>query len=237
MQLNTTMSAQDQAVVQQAVNTQNAKNAAANGVQTASNNKELDAMIKRCFNYNIIAVTAKMTNILGVWLADHGYKQLRIAETEKYAHVTFFFDATMNFDGVERPELKNCTRVLINSPKVATYDLQPEMSAYKVLDSLMVELNKNYLDVVTRYSAIAHLMGLSSPNVIMGVRSLINWIQCMNKEMSIETKISDFKNIETMDYFNEIDSMVEGAMEDTCTKTNPRTPTKEDLKMLFTKIW
>ncbi len=101
----------------------------------------------------------KMTNILGVWLAEHGYKQLRIAETEKYAHVTFFFDATMNFDGVERPELNNCTRVLINSPKVATYDLQPEMSAYKVLDALMVELNKHYLDVVILNFANCDMVG------------------------------------------------------------------------------
>jgi len=101
----------------------------------------------------------KMTNILGVWLADNGYKQLRIAETEKYAHVTFFFDATMNFDGVERPELKNCTRVLVNSPKVATYDMQPEMSAYTVLDKLMVELNKDYLDVVILNFANCDMVG------------------------------------------------------------------------------
>jgi len=101
----------------------------------------------------------KLTNILGVWLADHGYKQLRIAETEKYAHVTFFFDGTMNFDGVERKELDNCTRVLINSPKVATYDLQPEMSAYKVLDALMTELNKNYLDVVILNFANCDMVG------------------------------------------------------------------------------
>jgi len=101
----------------------------------------------------------KLTNIFGVWLADHNYKQLRIAETEKYAHVTFFFDGTMNFDGVERPELKNCTRVLINSPKVATYDLQPEMSAYKVLDALLKELDKHYLDVVILNFANCDMVG------------------------------------------------------------------------------
>ena len=101
----------------------------------------------------------KMDNILGVYLADKGYTQLRIAETEKYAHVTFFFDATMNFDGVERPELKGATRVLINSPKVATYDLQPEMSAYKVLDALMTELNKDYLDVVIINFANCDMVG------------------------------------------------------------------------------
>lgn len=101
----------------------------------------------------------KLTNILGIYLADKGYKQLRIAETEKYAHVTFFFDGTMNFDGVERPELKNCTRVLINSPKVATYDLQPEMSAPLVLEALLKELNKKYLDVVILNFANCDMVG------------------------------------------------------------------------------
>ena len=101
----------------------------------------------------------KLDNILGVFLADHGYSQLRIAETEKYAHVTFFFDGTMNFDGVERPELKNCRRVLINSPKVATYDLQPEMSAPLVLDALLKELNKFDLDVVILNFANCDMVG------------------------------------------------------------------------------
>lgn len=101
----------------------------------------------------------KLSNILGTWLADNGYSQLRIAETEKYAHVTFFFDGTMNFDGVERPELKNCRRVLINSPKVATYDLKPEMSAYLVLDALLKELNKKDLDVVILNFANCDMVG------------------------------------------------------------------------------
>ena len=101
----------------------------------------------------------KLTNILGVFLADHGYSQLRIAETGEYAHVTFFFDGTMNFDGVERPELKNCRRVLINSPKVPTYDMQPEMSAYLVLDALMTELNKFDLDVVILNFANCDMVG------------------------------------------------------------------------------
>jgi len=116
----------------------------------------------------------KMTNILGVWLADNGYNQLRIAETEKYAHVTFFFDATMNFDGVERPELKNCTRVLINSPKVATYDMQPEMSANLVLEALMKELNKDYLDVVILNFANCDMVGHTAihPAVVKAVETV-----------------------------------------------------------------
>ena len=101
----------------------------------------------------------KLNNILGQFLADNGYSQLRIAETEKYAHVTFFFDGTMNFDGVERPELKNCRRVLINSPKVPTYDMQPEMSAYLVLEALLKELDKHDLDVVILNFANCDMVG------------------------------------------------------------------------------
>ena len=101
----------------------------------------------------------KTDNVLGEYLANKGYHQLRIAETEKYAHVTFFFDGTKNYDGVERPELKNCRRVLINSPKVATYDLKPEMSAYEVTDALIKELDKKDLDVVIINYANCDMVG------------------------------------------------------------------------------
>ena len=128
----------------------------------------------------------KLDNILGVYLADKGYTQLRIAETEKYAHVTFFFDGTMNFDGVERPELKGCRRVLINSPKVATYDLQPEMSAYLVTDALLKELDKKDLDVVIVNFANCDMVGHTAVNkacvkavetVDECVGKLIKWVE------------------------------------------------------------
>lgn len=76
----------------------------------------------------------KLVNTLGEYLAAKGYKQARVAETEKYAHVTFFFNG-----GVEQPN-ENETRVLVASPKVATYDLQPEMSAYEVADKAVAEI-------------------------------------------------------------------------------------------------
>lgn len=115
-----------------------------------------------------------MKNTLGEFLADHGYTQLRIAETEKYAHVTFFFDGTINYDGVEKPELKGCRRVLINSPKVATYDLQPEMSAYLVLDALLKELNKFDLDVAIVNFANCDMVGHTAiePAVIKAVETI-----------------------------------------------------------------
>ncbi len=100
-----------------------------------------------------------MKNTLGEYLASKGYSQLRIAETEKYAHVTFFFDGTINYDGIEKPELKNARRILVNSPKVATYDLKPEMSAYEVTEKLIKELNKFDLDVVILNFANCDMVG------------------------------------------------------------------------------
>ena len=93
------------------------------------------------------------TDTLGEVLAKEGMHQLRIAETEKYAHVTFFFNG-----GVEEPNL-NEERVLINSPKVATYDLQPEMSAYEVTEALLAELDKDKFDVVILNFANPDMVG------------------------------------------------------------------------------
>ena len=100
-----------------------------------------------------------LNNILGEYLANKGYRQLRIAETEKYAHVTFFFDGTKNYDGVERETLKGCDRILINSPKVATYDLKPEMSAYEVCDKLVEQINSNKYDVIIVNFANCDMVG------------------------------------------------------------------------------
>ena len=76
----------------------------------------------------------KLTNILGEYIEKQGKSQLRIAETEKYAHVTFFFD------GGKEVDYQNEKKILIPSPKVATYDLKPEMSVYEVTDELLNEL-------------------------------------------------------------------------------------------------
>ena len=101
----------------------------------------------------------ELNNILGEYLANNNYKQLRIAETEKYAHVTFFFDGTKNYDGVEREQLKNCDRILINSPKVATYDLKPEMSAYEVCDKLVEAIESDKYDVIIVNFANCDMVG------------------------------------------------------------------------------
>lgn len=94
-----------------------------------------------------------MENTLGFYLSSLGKKQLRIAETEKYAHVTYFFDG-----GVDTT-LNGCTRILIPSPKVATYDLKPEMSAYEITDALLTELDKDIYDVVILNFANGDMVG------------------------------------------------------------------------------
>ncbi len=94
-----------------------------------------------------------INDTLGQVLAQNGKRQLRIAETEKYAHVTFFFNG-----GVEEPN-KNEERILIPSPKVATYDLQPEMSAEEVTHSLLAELDKDKFDVIILNFANPDMVG------------------------------------------------------------------------------
>ena len=84
----------------------------------------------------------EISNTFGEFLAKNGKKQARIAETEKYAHVTFFFNG-----GVEEPN-EGEDRILVKSPKVATYDLKPEMSAYEVCDKLVAAIKSDKYDVI-----------------------------------------------------------------------------------------
>ena len=82
-----------------------------------------------------------------------GKKQLRLAETEKYAHVTFFFNG-----GIEQPN-EGEDRILIPSPKVATYDLKPEMSAYEVTDALVENINSQKYDLIIINYANSDMVG------------------------------------------------------------------------------
>jgi 2,3-bisphosphoglycerate-independent phosphoglycerate mutase len=85
---------------------------------------------------------ASLANTFGEWMAKHDKTQLRISETEKYAHVTFFFNG-----GVEEP-FKGEERILINSPKVATYDLQPEMSSAELTEKLVAAIKGGQYDTI-----------------------------------------------------------------------------------------
>ncbi len=104
-------------------------------------------------NTQVIFNKDNVTNTLGEVLEFHGKTQLRIAETEKYPHVTFFFSG-----GRETP-FKGEQRILKNSPKIATYDLQPEMSAFELKDALVNELKKETLDFVCLNFANGDMVG------------------------------------------------------------------------------
>lgn len=96
---------------------------------------------------------------------------------------------------------------------------------------------KEYLPAVKRYSNIAHILGLSNYNKVMSVRSLVNWIQFMQKEMNIPLTIQEMKTITPDAYFAAVDKMAEAALADACTEKNPRVPTKEDIVKIYTKLW
>ena len=102
---------------------------------------------------NVIFEKDNLDDTLGEVLERHGKKQIRIAETEKYPHVTFFFSG-----GRETP-FKGETRILRNSPKVATYDLKPEMSAYELRNALVPELEKEETDFICLNFANGDMVG------------------------------------------------------------------------------
>ncbi|WP_294407542.1 2,3-bisphosphoglycerate-independent phosphoglycerate mutase [uncultured Ruminococcus sp.] len=104
-------------------------------------------------NVDIAFRPTSLVNTFGEYVAKNGLSQLRIAETEKYAHVTFFFNG-----GVEAP-FENEDRALINSPKVATYDLQPEMSAYLVCDEVLKRIESDKYDVIILNYANCDMVG------------------------------------------------------------------------------
>ena len=104
-------------------------------------------------NVEIAFKPQSLVNTLGEYLSANGLTQLRIAETEKYAHVTFFFNGgrEVMFEGEDR--------ILVNSPKVATYDLQPEMSAFEVCDKVCEAIESGKYDVVILNFANCDMVG------------------------------------------------------------------------------
>ena len=116
-------------------------------VGMASYSEALDAFLRPLFP------PLQIENVLGQVVASAGLRQLRIAETEKYAHVTFFFN------GGEERTFEGEDRVLIPSPKVATYDLQPEMSAPDLTDRLVQEIERDTYDLIVVNYANTDMVG------------------------------------------------------------------------------
>jgi 2,3-bisphosphoglycerate-independent phosphoglycerate mutase len=104
-------------------------------------------------NVNVIFENDDLKNTIGEILEKHGLKQIRIAETEKYPHVSFFFSG-----GREKP-FEGETRIMVPSPKVATYDLKPEMSAYELTDALLPQINNKAADFICLNYANADMVG------------------------------------------------------------------------------
>ena len=144
-----------------------------------------------------------INNTLGEFVASKGLKQLRIAETEKYAHVTFFFNG-----GVEK-ENEGEDRALIASPKVATYDLKPEMSAYEVTEELINRLDQDKYDMVILNYANPDMVGHTGV-MDAAVKAIETVDECLgkvvNKVLELDGTVfitADHGNAETMiDYSN-----------------------------------
>lgn len=139
-----------------------------------------------------------ITETLGEVLEKNGKKQIRIAETEKYPHVTFFFSG-----GREQP-FEGETRILKNSPKVATYDLQPEMSAYELADALVPELEKEEVDFVCLNFANGDMVGHTG-DMNAAIKACEAVDNCAEKVITTALKygyttivIADHGNCETM---------------------------------------
>lgn len=133
-------------------------------------------------------------NTLGEYISKKGLKQLRIAETEKYAHVTFFFNG-----GVEKAN-EGEDRILINSPKVATYDLKPEMSAYEVTENVVKEMNKSKYELIILNFANTDMVGHtgSIPATIKAVETVM---ECL-KNILKAADDNDYELLITADHGN-----------------------------------
>lgn len=115
-----------------------------------------------------------LRNTLGEYLAHQGLKQLRIAETEKYAHLTFFFNG-----GIEKPNPQE-ERILIPSPPVATYDMQPEMSAVEITERVLQEIARDYYDVIMINFANPDMVGHTG-NLEAAVQAVKTVDKCVGK--------------------------------------------------------
>lgn len=123
---------------------------------------------------NVAFKAQTLTNTLGEFVANKGLNQLRIAETEKYAHVTFFFNG-----GVEKPN-ENEDRALIASPKVATYDLKPEMSAYEVTEELIKRIDSDKYDMIILNYANPDMVGHTGV-IPAAVKAIETVDECLGK--------------------------------------------------------
>lgn len=156
---------------------------------------------------------SNVENTLGEYLSNMGMKQLRIAETEKFPHVSFFFS------GGREAEFEGEERILIPSPKVATYDLQPEMSAYGITDALVAELNKKKFDFICLNFANGDMVGHTG--VYEAIEKAVKTVdECMAKV--VDTAVAnDYEVIIIADHGNADNAINPDGSPNTAHSLNP----------------
>ena len=152
-------------------------------------------------------------NTLAEYVASKGLKQLHIAETEKYAHVTFFLNG-----GRETP-FEGEDRILVNSPKVATYDLQPEMSAYEVKDKLVAAIGENKYDFIVVNYANGDMVGHTG--IYEAIEKAVVTIDECVKETVEAAKAADYEVIIIADHGNADNAINEDGSVNTAHSLNP----------------
>ena len=162
---------------------------------------------------HVIFPKDNLNNTLGEYIAGKGLKQLHIAETEKYAHVTSFING-----GREEP-FPGEDRILVNSPQVATYDLQPGMSAYEVKDKLVEALGTNKYDWIVVNFANADMVGHTG--VYNAIGSAVKVIDdCLNDVVETARKMG-YETIITADHGNADHALNDDGTPNTAHSTNP----------------
>ena len=154
-----------------------------------------------------------VANTLGEYLSAKGMSQLHIAETEKYAHVTFFFNG-----GRETPFDKE-DRILVPSPKVATYDLKPDMSAYEVKDKLVAAINENKYDFIVVNFANGDMVGHTG--IYEAIEKAVVAVDACVKDVIEAAKAQDYEAIIIADHGNADHALNEDGTPNTAHSLNP----------------
>ena len=152
-------------------------------------------------------------NTIGEYIANQGLKQLRIAETEKYAHVTFFLN------GGREAEFANEERILVASPKVATYDLQPEMSAYEVKDKLVAALGEQKYDFICLNFANGDMVGHTG--VYEAIERAIKAVDECVKDVVEAAKANGYEVVQIADHGNADNAVNADGTPNTAHSLNP----------------
>ncbi len=162
---------------------------------------------------HILFPKENVDNTLAEYVSSLGLKQLHIAETEKYAHVTFFLNG-----GRETP-FEGEDRILVNSPKVATYDLKPEMSAYEVKDKLVAAIGENKYDFIVVNYANGDMVGHTG--IYEAIEKAVVTIDECVKETVEAAKAADYEVIIIADHGNADNAINEDGSVNTAHSLNP----------------